>query len=76
MSQESQAFDSIDRRRGLMRLISICAATVFIWCVVLPWYAERPGMKQHLKFLNDRGIDPSAMFYTELDYMDSILKDK
>ena len=76
MSAVSQASDSPHRDSGVMRLFAIGIATVFIWCIVLPWYAERPAMKQHLKFLDDRGIDPSAMFYTELDYMDSILKDR
>jgi hypothetical protein len=31
-------------------------------------------MKEHLQFLDDKGIDPSAMFYTELDAMDAILE--
>ena len=35
--------------------------------------ANQPAMKQRLEFLDARGIDPSAMFYTELDAMDEIL---
>ena len=31
-------------------------------------------MEKHLQFLDDRGIDASAMFYTELDAMDAILE--
>lgn len=46
----------------------------FLWCIVLPWIAAQPRMKRQLDFLDDRGIDPSAMFYTELDAMDGILK--
>ncbi|KLU02094.1 putative signal peptide and transmembrane protein [Rhodopirellula islandica] len=52
---------------GLIALLSI------IWLVVLPAYARQPEMRQHLKWLDDRGIDPSAMYYTELDVMDDIL---
>jgi hypothetical protein len=52
---------------GLIALLSI------IWLVVLPAYARQPDMRQHLKWLDDQGIDPSAMYYTELDVMDDIL---
>ncbi|MFG0264497.1 MAG: hypothetical protein ACF8AM_05010 [Rhodopirellula sp. JB055] len=52
---------------GSIALLSI------IWLVVLPAYARQPEMHQHLKWLDDRGIDPSAMYYTELDVMDDIL---
>ncbi|WDQ17846.1 hypothetical protein [Rhodopirellula sp. P2] len=52
---------------GLIALLSI------IWLVVLPAYARQPEMRQHLKWLDDQGIDPSAMYYTELDVMDEIL---
>lgn len=45
-----------------------------IWGGVLPWIAAQPEMQRHLTFLDERGIDPSAMFYTELDAMDAILK--
>lgn len=43
------------------------------WCVVLPWIAARPLVRERLEWLDARGIDPSAMYYTELDAMDAIL---
>ncbi len=58
---------------GVVKLIAAVTAIACVWCVVLPWYASQPKMKKHLQFLDDRGIDPSAMFYTELDAMDAIL---
>ncbi|MEO1982087.1 MAG: hypothetical protein ABGZ24_16330 [Fuerstiella sp.] len=45
-----------------------------VWCVMLPWVARRPAMEEHLNWLDDRGIDPSAMYYTELEMMDPILQ--
>lgn len=45
-----------------------------VWCVVLPWLSTRPPVAQRLEWLDDQGIDPSAMFYTELDAMDDILR--
>jgi hypothetical protein len=40
---------------------------------LLPWLSERPTVRERLRFLDERGIDPSAMYYTELDAMDDIL---
>lgn len=61
-------------RNGVWELATACVIIACLWCVVLPWFADRPAMKAHLQFLDDRGIDPSAMFYTELDAMDAILE--
>ena len=59
---------------GAWKLAIAVVTTACLWCIVLPWYAGQPEMKEHLQFLDDRGIDPSAMFYTELDAMDAILE--
>ncbi|MEO9595552.1 hypothetical protein [Rhodopirellula bahusiensis] len=52
---------------GLIALLSVT------WLVFLPTYARQPKMQQHLKWLDDQGIDPSAMYYTELEVMEDIL---
>lgn len=44
-----------------------------IWLVALPWAADRPAMAAHLDWLDDQGVDPSAMYYTELEMMGPIL---
>lgn len=56
-----------------LSLILAGVSIAVIWCAVLPWYANTEEMQQQLEFLDDRGIDPSAMFYTELEAMDGIL---
>lgn len=38
-----------------------------VWLVFLPWLGRRPGLQQNIEFLERRGVDPSAMFYTELE---------
>ena len=45
-----------------------------VWLVVLPWTARQPAMRSHLQWLDSQGIDPSAMYYTELEVMDEILQ--
>ncbi len=59
-------------RRVLALAGSIIALSV-VWLVWLPAYANQPEMKQHLQWLDDKGIDPSAMYYTELEVMKDIL---
>ncbi len=66
--------DVKSKQVGTWKLAAAMVAIACLWCFVLPWYATQPAMKEHLQFLDDRGIDPSAMFYTELDAMDAILE--
>lgn len=54
-------------------LLAATAAVACVWLVVLPAYARRPAMREHLQWLDDQGIDPSAMYYTELEVMEEIL---
>jgi hypothetical protein len=55
------------------RLVAWVILIGVIWLVALPWLAARPAMKRHRQWLDDRGIDPGAMYYTELDAMEPIL---
>lgn len=57
-----------------LALIASVSVLGLIWLVWLPGQADRPAMRRHLQWLDDRGIDPSAMYYTELDVMRDILK--
>ncbi len=61
------------RPSGSIQLAMIVCLLLFVWLMVLPWMATRPGMAAHLDWLEERGIDPSAMYYTELDAMEEIL---
>lgn len=63
-------------RERFFRLASLagCIALLsVIWLVILPAYSRQPQMRQHLDWLDDQGIDPSAMYYTELEVMEEIL---
>lgn len=59
---------------GIVPLAVTTLAIAAVWLLALPWIAEQPRMKAHLDWLDERGIDPSAMYYTELDAMDEILR--
>ena len=60
-------------RKSLARFLLASLVVMLVWGLFLPWVAEQHTIEQRLEFLDARGIDPSAMFYTELDAMDKIL---
>ena len=61
------------RRLQYIRLALATSLIAVIWLQVLPWIAVQPKMAAHLEHLDEHGVDPSAMFYTELDAMEPIL---
>ncbi|MEZ6132857.1 MAG: hypothetical protein R3C59_29665 [Planctomycetaceae bacterium] len=63
-----------NRSRDSLRLLLATGALCVVWLIILPWWAHRPAMDEQLRFLKERGIDPSAMFYTELEAMEPILQ--
>lgn len=67
-----QPGDAIRRRRALA-LAAWGSALAVVWLVVLPWWANSSAMQAHLDWLEDQRVDPSAMYYTELEAMKPIL---
>ena len=61
-------------RNSTLKLALATVTTAIIWLVILPWMARRPAMQSHLQWLENKGVDPSAMYYTELEVMDQILE--
>lgn len=62
------------RCQQYIRLALATSLIAVIWLQVLPWIAEQPEMAAHLEHLDEHGVDPSAMFYTELEAMEPILR--
>jgi hypothetical protein len=54
----------------LALLIAVVAA---LWGVTLPRLARTPAAAAHIALMKERGIDPSAKFYTELDALPRVL---
>lgn len=57
-------------KRHLAVAIVLIATT---WLIGLPWLAERPAVRSYLRWLEERKIDPSARYYTDLEAMEPIL---
>jgi hypothetical protein len=40
-----------------------------LWLVFLPWLGSRPELRRQMEFFDRQGVDPSAMYYTDLELM-------
>lgn len=55
-----------------LRLLAAVSAVTVVWLVALPWFSRRPGTSTYIEQLDRQKIDPSAMYYTELEMMKPI----
>ena len=53
-------------------LAAWCLVLSVIWLGLLPRLMDLPPLRREIETLEEQGIDPSAMFYTELDTMDEV----
>ncbi len=53
-------------RHGFRKLIVVSIVLAGIWMIVLPWLSNRPSTRRYIERLDAQGIDPAAMYYTEL----------
>lgn len=56
-----------NRPQRYLRLLAWTIFTSTIWLWVLPQVARLESVDRHLRLLDERRIDASAMFYTELE---------
>ena len=63
----------IQKWKAFLALATAALLIGVVWCGILPWLSRQRHVQQRLNFLDERGIDPSAMYYTELDAMGPIL---
>ncbi|MCO6047610.1 hypothetical protein NG895_27205 [Aeoliella sp. ICT_H6.2] len=61
------------RRQPVLQLIACLATIAIVWCVLLPRLSRQPSVEQRLDWLAAERIDPSAMFYTELERMPELM---
>lgn len=50
-----------------MRLGVAILGLAVIWLVVLPWTLGCGPVARHVARMEDRGVNPAAMYYTELE---------
>lgn len=54
-------------RKGSVRLCVAMAVIAIVWLVVLPRIQRLAAVDRHLRILDAKQIDASALFYTDLD---------
>ncbi|WP_298867243.1 hypothetical protein [uncultured Gimesia sp.] len=67
-------FQSESFRIRWIRFLSLTAVLCIIWLVILPRAAEIPRLQSEIKFLEQRKIDPSAMFYSDLETIEQTVQ--
>ena len=50
-----------------LRLLAGLAVVAVIWCGLLPRLLRLPPLARHVALMEERQVDPSAMYYTELE---------
>ncbi len=50
-----------------LRLTTGAVITALIWCGLLPRLLEIDPVQKHVALMEERGVNPAAMFYTELE---------
>jgi hypothetical protein len=55
---------------GRRQLLICVIAIIVLWCVVLPKLGKTDWMSRWIRRNQQRNIDPSAMFYTELEHVE------
>ena len=59
-------------RKGWASLCLAVSAILIVWTLVLPWIGSRPSVRSQIENLNRLGIDPAALYYTDLEAMERI----
>lgn len=75
-SEASTAEVRKPRRQGVLQLAAILLAVCLLWGLVFPMISETAGQQEYSQRLQDQGIDPMALFYTDHPAMLKQLKEK
>ena len=52
---------------GMTRLAVAIAGLAIVWLALLPWLLGCGPVARHVARMEDRGVNPAAMYYTELE---------
>ena len=60
---------SAERKRAYASLGCAVVGLVIAWTIFFPWVGQQPNIRRMIERNESLGIDPTAMFYTELENM-------
>lgn len=61
--------------KGFSSLCLGVSAILIVWTLVLPWIGSWQSLCSQIENLDRQGIDPAALYYTDLEAMDRIESD-
>ncbi len=61
--------------KGWGRLFLATSAIAIVWTLVLPWIGAQPFVRSRIESLDTQGIDPAALYYTDLEAMPRLESD-
>jgi hypothetical protein len=64
-----------DNAKGWLSLCLGALAILIVWMLVLPWIGSRTSVQRQIDSLDRQGVDPAALFYTDLEAMQQIETD-
>jgi hypothetical protein len=54
-------------RHAVVRIAGGAAVVATVWCSLLPRLLEWPPIARHVALMEERKVDPAAMYYSELE---------
>ena len=60
-------------RRGWCGLLATIVAVAGVWTLLLPMLGNRPALRSSIDRREALGINANAMFYTELEAMETLV---
>lgn len=61
--------------KGWPALCLSVSVILIVWMLVLPWIGSWQSVRSEIEYLDRRGIDPAALYYTDLEAMERIESD-
>ena len=59
--------EPVSPRPAAARLLAGSVLVALVWCGLLPRLLTLGPVHRHVALMEERGVDPSAMYYTELE---------
>lgn len=56
-------------------LLGCWGCVALIWLVLLPWHSQLRSVEAQQEFWEEQGVDPSVMYYSELENLPLLLSD-
>lgn len=72
MPQHSDSIQERPRSNAWLRFAVALGCIAVLWLMVLPWLTRREQIAEHIQLQQQQRIDPSAMYYSELEILPAI----